>query len=298
MKILRVALGKWITIKDIKVLCFSLFIVLMAAGCKNQPATNQSDQIESHLNNVPRSEGELNTLSTDQKNITKTQQNNPALDHPGSETFMQITNKTSINASSNGAYYIFGKTSPNCSKIVVQAGNGPANMHDTYELANYKKGDTNFKYGIRQDLSNLGIGSNLYAFTAYCEGGQTITETVTFYYAPSFQEDVNDHIPSTTVPTYPAISKADIYKSKTAGTIVYKESGCDYFIVENDEGYILAEWMGGNDPDVDDIIAGDFNSYGMKDFYNLNAESGTRLWIDDYMLSKSSAMEDYFDKCN
>ncbi|MCF8450199.1 MAG: hypothetical protein K9G49_10055 [Taibaiella sp.] len=80
-------------------------------------------------------------------------------------------------------------------------------------------------------------------------------------------------------------------------TVVYRVRGCDYFILENNMGYIIAEWFGGNDPDVGDNISGDFHSFGTKDYYNQSKSTGTRLWLDDYMLSKESALEKIKDHC-
>lgn len=82
------------------------------------------------------------------------------------------------------------------------------------------------------------------------------------------------------------------------GVVVYYKSGCSYFLVETSMGYALLEWYGGYDPSRGDTVAGDIDSYGMKTIYNLTADRETRVWIDDYMLSKSSAIEKYFDKCN
>lgn len=82
------------------------------------------------------------------------------------------------------------------------------------------------------------------------------------------------------------------------GAVAYKKSGCDYFIAETVSGYVLLEWYGGNDPDEGDIIVGNFESYGFKDIYNLTADSELRVWVEDYMLSKSSVIEKYFDKCH
>jgi hypothetical protein len=80
--------------------------------------------------------------------------------------------------------------------------------------------------------------------------------------------------------------------------VVYKQSSCDYFILENNSGYIIAEWMGGNDPDQGDKITGSFNSFGTKEFYNQSRDRECRLWVDDYMLSKESALDKIRDKCN
>jgi hypothetical protein len=82
------------------------------------------------------------------------------------------------------------------------------------------------------------------------------------------------------------------------GKVVSKKSGCDYFIVQTNMGYALLEWYGGYDPDKGDTLAGDFESYGFKDIYDLTTDSGLRVWVEDYWLSKSHVMEEYFDKCH
>ena len=94
------------------------------------------------------------------------------------------------------------------------------------------------------------------------------------------------------------INEREAYATQGQATVVFRKSGCDYMILQNNSGYIVAEWMGGNDPDQGDNIGGNLNSYGTKDFYNLSRNSKTRLWIDDYMLSKDRALEKISDKCN
>ena len=80
--------------------------------------------------------------------------------------------------------------------------------------------------------------------------------------------------------------------------VVFYKSGCSYYIAENTMGYLLLEWFGGNDPTEGDTLVGDLNTFGMKDLYNLNSNSETKVWIDDYMLSKDSVLEKYYEKCN
>lgn len=82
------------------------------------------------------------------------------------------------------------------------------------------------------------------------------------------------------------------------GIVVLKKSGCDYYIVETTLGFALLEWYGGNDPDVGDTIVGDFESYGIKTIYNLTRDAETRVWVEDFWLSKSSAIEKYYEQCN
>ena len=81
------------------------------------------------------------------------------------------------------------------------------------------------------------------------------------------------------------------------GVIVYYKSGCDYYIVETNRGYALLEWYGGNDPNEGDAIVGDYESYGMKNIFNISADSETRVWVEDYGLSKDRIIEKYYEKC-
>ncbi len=85
--------------------------------------------------------------------------------------------------------------------------------------------------------------------------------------------------------------------SNNIATVTYRKSGCDYFVLENNSGFIVAEWMGGNDPDLGDKIAGDFKSYGTKEFYNNTRKRDCKFWIEDYALSKESAMKKISEHC-
>ncbi len=81
------------------------------------------------------------------------------------------------------------------------------------------------------------------------------------------------------------------------GEVVLKKSGCDYYIVETNNGFVLLEWYGGNDPDVGDTIVGDFEKYGMKTLHNLTHDKQTKVWVEDFWLSKDSAIKKYNEKC-
>ncbi len=81
--------------------------------------------------------------------------------------------------------------------------------------------------------------------------------------------------------------------------IVYYPSGCrGYFLADGDVGGIyLLEWYGGHEPSKGESIVGELRSYGFKDvFYPDSGRSG-RVYVDDYMLSKSSAIEKMQAKC-
>jgi hypothetical protein len=81
------------------------------------------------------------------------------------------------------------------------------------------------------------------------------------------------------------------------GVVVYKTTRCDYFIVEGANGYDLLEWYGGNDPDKGDMLVGDYESYGMKQIYNITDDDELTVWVEDYWLSKNDVIEKYFEHC-
>jgi hypothetical protein len=89
-------------------------------------------------------------------------------------------------------------------------------------------------------------------------------------------------------------------RSSTAGaiTVVAYRSGCrDYFLADGPQGYYLLEWYGGYTPSVGDTIIGELGGYGMKDVYYPAARSQGRIYVDDYLLSRSRAIEKYSEKC-
>jgi hypothetical protein len=78
--------------------------------------------------------------------------------------------------------------------------------------------------------------------------------------------------------------------------IVHRVSGCDYFIADGPNGYYILEWYGGYDPDKGDGIYGEIRSYGFKNIIYSNGRDG-RIYVDDYALSSSSAIEKIREKC-
>ena len=82
------------------------------------------------------------------------------------------------------------------------------------------------------------------------------------------------------------------------GVVSHRISGCDYFLVETAVGdYVLLEWFGGTDPDKGDMLAGDFQSYGMKTIHDLTSDSEVTVWVEDYQLDKEDALEKLTEKC-
>jgi hypothetical protein len=92
----------------------------------------------------------------------------------------------------------------------------------------------------------------------------------------------------------PSVAYADAVK----GIVVFDKGCGSRIIIETRLGYILAEWYGGNLPAEGDVLVGELNSYGFKDIYNLTSDASSRLYIDDYMMSRSRVTERLRDKCN
>ncbi|WP_433965156.1 hypothetical protein [Tunturiibacter gelidiferens] len=79
--------------------------------------------------------------------------------------------------------------------------------------------------------------------------------------------------------------------------IVHRVEGCDYFMVQMHTGYGILEWFGGHDPDKDDILYGDMCTYGMKNIHDETSDSSIRVWVEEYNLTKSDAMDKLLDAC-
>lgn len=86
--------------------------------------------------------------------------------------------------------------------------------------------------------------------------------------------------------------------SEAQGIVTLRKPSCDYLLVETPMGYALLEWYGGNDPDEGDELVGPFEEYGFKDIYNLTADAELRVWVEDYWLGKTSALEQFYEECD
>ena len=81
------------------------------------------------------------------------------------------------------------------------------------------------------------------------------------------------------------------------GIVVYKRGSRDYGIVNGRAGFALLEWYGGNEPSEGDELAGNLASYGMKTLRNVTADVDTIVSVEEYGLSRSSAIERYGSYC-
>ena len=82
------------------------------------------------------------------------------------------------------------------------------------------------------------------------------------------------------------------------GNVSHRVRGCDWFLVDLPSGFVLLEWYSGNDPDKGDEVVGKMEAYGMKTIFNITAEEESRVWIDDFMLSRGRALEKLYEKCD
>ncbi|RMG27942.1 MAG: hypothetical protein D6732_19635 [Methanobacteriota archaeon] len=82
------------------------------------------------------------------------------------------------------------------------------------------------------------------------------------------------------------------------GIVVFSLDTCGYYIVQSEMGMSVLEWFGGVTPVKGDTLIGDFNTYGFVDLYDISQSSSTRAWVEEFMLSKSEALERMMEKCN
>lgn len=81
-------------------------------------------------------------------------------------------------------------------------------------------------------------------------------------------------------------------------TVVLRVRGCDYFLADGAKGYFLLEWYGGSDPARGDDLIGEVASYGFKDVFYVSQKAKGRVYVDDYLLWRSRAIEKLTDKCD
>jgi len=72
----------------------------------------------------------------------------------------------------------------------------------------------------------------------------------------------------------------------------YECKSSDHIVIETNMGYTIAEvYRGYSETYSGKIIYGDLHSYGFKLIYNSDGVEIGKLWIDDYMVSDSRALE-------
>lgn len=86
--------------------------------------------------------------------------------------------------------------------------------------------------------------------------------------------------------------------SSVAGVVVLEATpGCDYFVVETNMGYSLLERYGGVISIWEgDRVFGEIHSYGFKNIY-IEGRGEMRVWVDDFWMSASDAIQYFRSKC-
>lgn len=74
------------------------------------------------------------------------------------------------------------------------------------------------------------------------------------------------------------------------GIVVY-EGNRDTYIIETARGYTIAEHYGGEYLTVGDKVRGPLNTYNFRYIIQPKNDKETKVYIEDYMMSKSSAIE-------
>ena len=94
-----------------------------------------------------------------------------------------------------------------------------------------------------------------------------------------------------------SISTVAIAEAKV-GIVALRIRGCDYYPVSTKGGITILEWYDGYDPEKDDELVGEIESYGMKGVVFLPREQKSQVWVEDYWLSPERAMAKLRDKCH
>jgi hypothetical protein len=84
----------------------------------------------------------------------------------------------------------------------------------------------------------------------------------------------------------------------TASLVVKRLSSCDYFLLYNKNGYVVAEHYYGKEFDEGETVYGNINQYGYVDVYDEDLDESEHIYIEDYRMGKSEAVEKLLDECN
>ena len=72
------------------------------------------------------------------------------------------------------------------------------------------------------------------------------------------------------------------------GTVIWKNQGCAYFILQTSKGYGLYEWMAGSALRDGDVIDGEVNAKGTLELYNRTVD----LPVTAYSVARSKNRSD------
>jgi outer membrane murein-binding lipoprotein Lpp len=172
-----------------------LLNILAFSGCALSPDDGDKDaQIEDLSQQVDDLQNQLDENNSD----TETTDNDTNTDSTDTTDTSDTTDTTdtayigdsyiTLNSPANESSFteepiLFnGVVSPDTQKIVVTWKAAAQASGDTYQLQNFKAGDTSFKYSAKVSYLNLSHGTNNYEFKAYFDDGSTKSTNVQIYY--------------------------------------------------------------------------------------------------------------------
>ena len=75
------------------------------------------------------------------------------------------------------------------------------------------------------------------------------------------------------------------------GEVIWEKNGCDYYIIETNKFFVLAEWYKGRLYEGDKVV-GPLHSYGFKFLKNTSRSDGeVKVYIENYWTSKSKCLD-------
>lgn len=85
--------------------------------------------------------------------------------------------------------------------------------------------------------------------------------------------------------------------SASEGIVVKYESGCSYYIVAAENGYVILNWYGGKNPREGDTLAGELEKYGLKSIRNITRDEPMRVFVEATGLSEDDALDRFNEEC-
>ncbi|GHF75620.1 hypothetical protein [Deinococcus ficus] len=82
----------------------------------------------------------------------------------------------------------------------------------------------------------------------------------------------------------------------TAAVVLTDYRCSSWAIAEGITGYYLIEWFGGKPILKGDVFSGEINKFGFATVKHRGGQT-SRVWVDDFMLSKSRALTKFASKC-
>lgn len=82
------------------------------------------------------------------------------------------------------------------------------------------------------------------------------------------------------------------------GIVCLKIDACDMMIVclKNGNYSVCEDYY--DKCEEEDVLVGEFQSYGFKDVYNVTRDKSCRVYIEDWETSEESALEELKEECD